>query len=89
MDTVRVGAPDGRVREVDGVSGRRYRSRDGMYEMAPADAKALLSVGGFTPGLGGPTPRATGYRCHDCGFGSYFISCSRCGGACSKETEEV
>jgi len=80
---VRVGAPDGRVREVDGVSGRRYRSTDGMYEMTPRDAAALLQVGGFTPDLGGRV--AGGYRCPDCGFGSFFRCCSRCGGDCVKE----
>jgi hypothetical protein len=83
---MRVAAPDGAVREVDGVTGRRYRSRDGVYDMHPADAAALVKAGGFTPGLGGRTHG--GYRCTTpgCGFGSFFAKCSRCGGTCEKET---
>jgi hypothetical protein len=82
-DLVQVAAPDGRVREVDGPSGRRYRSVDGMYRMTPRDAAALVEVGGFVPNLGGRV--AGGYRCPGCGFGSFFRRCSRCGGDCDKE----
>jgi hypothetical protein len=82
VDLVKVAAPDGRVREVDGVSGHRYRSRDGMYEMAPRDAAALLKVGGFLPNLGGQV--RGGYRCSACGFGSFFRRC-KCGAECVKE----
>lgn len=81
---MRVAAPDGAVREVDGVTGRRYRSRDGVYDMHPSDAAALVKVGGFTPNLGGRT--RGGYRCTDCGFGAFVKTCGRCGGACEKET---
>lgn len=88
-DTVKVCAPDTWVREVDGVSGRRYRSRDGAYEMSPADAKALVSIGGFLPSLGAAFARATGFRCTGCGFGSFFRRCSRCGGDCHKEGEDA
>lgn len=77
-------APDGAVREVDGVTGRRYRSRDGAYEMHPLDAARLVAVGGFMPNLGGAT-RAGGYRCGTCGFGSFFRRCGRCGSECAKE----
>jgi hypothetical protein len=81
---VRVAAPDGAVREVDGITGRRYKSRDGVYDMHPRDATALVKVGGFMPNLGG---RARGgYRCTDCTFGSFFITCSRCGGTCERES---
>ena len=83
METVKVCAPDGAVREVDGVTGRRYRSRDGAYEMHPADAARLVKIGGFMPNVGGAT-RKGGYRCA-CGFASFFVRCGRCGGQCSRE----
>jgi hypothetical protein len=83
-DLVTVAAPDGRVREVDGVSGIRYRSADGLYQMLPADAAALRAVGGFAPNLGGTT--RGGRRCTTCSFGSYFRHCSRCNtDTCDKE----
>jgi hypothetical protein len=80
---MRVAAPDGAVREVDGITGRRYRSCDGVYDMHPADAAALVKAGGFNPNLGGRT--SGGYRCTACSFGSFFTTCSRCGGTCEKE----
>ena len=83
---MRVCAPDGAVREVDGVTGRRYKTGDGVYDMRPTDAKALVAVGGFLPSLTGHAARRNGYRCHDCGFGSFFRRCSRCGGDCTRET---
>jgi hypothetical protein len=84
-DLVTVAAPDGRVREVDGPSGIRYQSRDGLYRMLPADAAALRAVGGFAPNIGGRTTRG-GYRCTGCGFGSFFRRCSRCNtDTCEKE----
>lgn len=76
-ELVSVGAPDGAVHGVTGMSGRKYRSRDGMYRMTPSDAAALVKAGGFTPSLGG-MPRG-GYPCESCGFQSLFRLCSRCG----------
>lgn len=83
METVKVCAPDGAVREVDGITGRRYKSRDGAYEMHPADARKLVAIGGFMPNVGG-APKG-GYRCRACRFGSFFVRCGRCGGRCEKE----
>ena len=75
-DTVRVCAPDGAVRAVV-ANGVEYKSRDGVYEMPPAAARKLLAEGGFQANaLRG---KATGgYDC-ECGFGSWFRVCSRCG----------
>lgn len=75
-ELVSVGAPDGAVHAVTGMSGREYRSRDGMFQMAPRDAAALVESGGFRPSLGG-MPRG-GYEC-PCGFHPLFRLCSRCG----------
>ena len=85
MNTVRVCAADGAQREVDGVTGRRYRTTDGVYDMHPADAAAYRRIGAFPPNLAGASPYL-GYRCGVCGFGSWFTRCGRCGGDCRKET---
>lgn len=77
-EPVRLGAPDGRVAEVDGVTGRRYKATGGgMYTMHPADAAAFKREGAFVPTVGGVT--RGGYEC-PCGFRPVVRSCSRCGG---------
>lgn len=82
-DTVRVAAPDGAVAQVDGVTGRRYKATGGgIYDMHPADAKALIKAGGFRPTLGSPT--RGGYEC-GCGFKPIFRLCSRCGNTITEE----
>src|SRR5882724_3749325 len=85
---VRVVAPTQGCVEVDGVTGRRYRARGGFYDMSPADGRALVAYGGFEPSLAGTTGSRVGYRCAGCGFGSYFRTCSRCGGVCVKESTD-
>lgn len=75
-DLTRVAAPDGAVHAVTGMSGRDYRSQDGMYHMTPSDAAALVKAGGFRPSLGGVV--RGGHPC-SCGFQSLFRLCSRCG----------
>lgn len=81
---MRVCAPDGAVREVDS-RGRRYRSKDGVYDMPESEARRLVAAGGFMPSLAGHTARSIGFVCRGCGFGSFFKTCSRCGGDCRKE----
>lgn len=82
---MRVAAPDRPCLEVDGLSGRRYRARDGIYNMTARDGRALIAAGGFAPSVAGHTRSTIGYRCTACGFGSYFRGCSRCGGSCERE----
>jgi hypothetical protein len=77
-DLISVAAPDGAVRAVTGMSGREYRSADGIYQMPSSDAAALVKAGGFRPSLGGLV-RSAGYPCASCGFQSLFRLCSRCG----------
>jgi len=83
---MKVVAPARAVAEVDGLSGRRYKARDGVYDMAPRDARALIKAGGFAPSLAGTTSAGLGWRCPACSFGSFFRCCSRCGGECERET---
>jgi hypothetical protein len=88
VETVRVVAPDGAQREVDGVTGARYRSNDGVYDMHPADAHAYRSIGATLPSLTGVATKRGGYRCTRCGFAAWFTTCGRCGGACTTSTED-
>lgn len=85
---MRVASPDRKAIEIDGVTGRRYRSKDGMYDMHPVDAAHIKDIGGFVPGMNGVSRTHVGYRCTNpkCGFGSYFMKCSRCGGDAVKES---
>ncbi|RCG19112.1 hypothetical protein DQ384_38190 [Sphaerisporangium album] len=82
---MRVVAPAAACVQVDGLSGRRYTARDGIYETSERDGRALLAAGGFLPSLSGATSRSTGYRCQACGFGAFIKTCSRCGGLCERE----
>lgn len=72
------------AREIDGISGRHYAARDGVFDMAPADAKALVSIGGAKCSTSG-VARGRGYRCRSCGFGGWFNICGRCGGHAERE----
>jgi hypothetical protein len=69
------------------VGGRIYRrSRTGLFDMPEAAARyTIANQGGQLPSLSGTTRTSEGYRCTDCGFGSFFSACSRCGGQCSRE----
>lgn len=81
---MKVVAPTKSYKQVEGLTGRRYSARDGVFDMHPRDARALIAEGGFQPSLAGAAARTAGYRC-TCGFGSYFRRCSRCGGTCERE----
>lgn len=83
--------PDGAARGVD-IEGARTGVRSGSYTPGsdgtvtvdnPRHIRALREWGAFSANLGGRT--SGGYRCSDCGFGSFFKKCSRCGGTCERE----
>jgi hypothetical protein len=83
---MRVGAEDRRQVETV-IDGRRYRARNGYFEMPDRDAKAHLRSGNLpTPAIGRPTPRGTGYVCTGCGRGSYFVTCGNCSAECVRES---
>lgn len=78
-------APAKACKQVDGLSGVRYTAKDGRYLMSDRDAKALKDAGGFFPNaLGGRTRKQDGFICLDCGFKTWFSTCSRCQGECEK-----
>jgi hypothetical protein len=82
MTRVRVEADRQVVQVVNGVE---YRANKGYFEMPDHHAKAHLKASNLpTPSAAGPVGRKAGYRCVDCGFGSFFIKC-RCGGLCVRE----
>lgn len=61
---------------------RKYnQNKKGMVEVSNAkDAKALKSEGFFEASLMGTTnDMSLGYNCNECGFGSWFKKCGRCG----------
>lgn len=80
----RVTGMDG-CKEVDGSGGRAHLQRDGTFHLSDVDAKRFVTAGGFyVPDMNTAVSRAEGYRC-TCGFGSWFKTCSRCGGTCERE----
>jgi hypothetical protein len=84
-DLVKVRAEDRRQVQAD-VNGVRYTARDGYFHMRPDHAKAHLAHGNLPlPPAALPVGRAGGFRCAGCGFGSFFTTCSRCGGVCGRE----
>lgn len=83
---MRLAMPDGAVAgvQVEGAQTGRTTSYNGRIVDAdnPRHVKALRELGAFPVNLGG---RASGgYRCR-CGFASFFTTCSRCGGVCTRE----
>lgn len=82
---MKVASPDSRCIEIDGVNGRRYDFRKGIADVSDRDAKALVKAGGFIPSMAGTTRAGLGFRCIECGFGSWFKTCSRCGGVAVRE----
>lgn len=74
-------APDKGVRETV-IGSRTYRpNKGGLYEVSsPRDQRAMKAEGFVEASLMGATTESNlGYTCTQCGFGSWFIKCSRCG----------
>lgn len=85
MQTVKVSAEDRRQVQAE-VGGVTYNQHRGYFNMAPEHAKVHLQVGNLpTPSAALPVGRRGGYRCTECGFGSFFVTCSRCNGPCERE----
>jgi hypothetical protein len=69
------------------VGGRIYRrSRGGLFDLPERAAKyAIKTECAQEASLSGTTRTGIGYRCTECGFGSFFATCSRCGGTAVRE----
>lgn len=88
--TVRIRAEDPRQVQTDitDLSGRttRYQARRGYFEMRDDHAKLHRESANLpAPSAALPVGRTGGYRCVECGFGSFFVNCGRCGGLCERE----
>lgn len=72
-----------------GAIGNVRRSNDGTFHLSDRQAaKGVKADAGFiVPDMGTATKKTDGFRCVDCGFGTWFKTCSRCGGECFKETD--
>jgi hypothetical protein len=82
----RLVAPDGGVKGVDVTTERGTRTynpnRQGTYEVNdPKVARRMKAEGFFEASLMGPITNRDiiGFTCIECGFGSFFRKCSRCG----------
>jgi hypothetical protein len=73
-------------REIE-VGGRIYKRRKGgLFDLPDRAARMVIAQeGGQEASLSGTTRSSEGYRCADCGFGSFFRTCSRCGSTAVRE----
>lgn len=81
--------PGKEIREADVTrpGGRsRYRVNPGgtVEPHSTHDERVLRESGWTTKGVGLASSGAA-RTCVDCGFASFFVVCSRCGGQCKKE----
>lgn len=64
---------------------RHYKGR--ILEVSDRqDIKDLRAVGYTVGDASGRPSRASGRRCTSCGFNGWFVTCSRCGGTCERNT---
>lgn len=82
----RLVAPDGGVKGVDITTERGTRTynpdKRGTYNVNdPKVAARMKAEGFFEASLMGPTVNSgsVGFECNECGFGSWFKVCGRCG----------
>ena len=73
--------PDRGVKETVIGGKSYYQSRQGSFEVTnPKHIKAMKAEGFFEASMmGATTDQTLGYTCSECGFGSWFRKCSRCG----------
>jgi hypothetical protein len=69
------------------VDGVEYRANRGWFDMPDHHAAAHLRSAGFgrawqIPGI---PPSSSGFRCPECGHGSFFKRC-KCGAECVRES---
>ena len=77
----RMVAPDRGVKETV-IGGSKYNpDKGGIYNVdSPSAERAMKAEGFFEASLMGPTTDTNmGFTCVECGFGSWFRKCGRCG----------
>ena len=71
------------------IDGHHYMAKDGFFDLPDHHAKAHLESGNlpksWNAAHGATGRRTVGYRCPDCGHGSFFVRCGKCGGTCERE----
>ena len=69
--------------------GNVKRSKDGTFHLSERKARmgVQADAGFIVPDMGTAVKKSDGFRCVGCGFGTWFKTCSRCGGECFKETD--
>ena len=73
---------DNNVQAVDVAGQSYYRDRKGGYNVESKTAIAALKREGFSEAALNPYDSGDaqrGFTCVECGFGSWFRKCSRCG----------
>ena len=75
-------APDRGVKETV-IGGKSYYAdnKTGLYNVENASHARAMEAEGYFPAslMGATTDSGVGYTCSECGFGSWFRKCSRCG----------
>lgn len=85
METVKIAAETS-AQVATNINGTEYRARNGYFELAPEHVRAHRTFGNLpAPSAALPVGRRAGYRCVTCGFGSFFVTCSRCDNECERE----
>lgn len=81
--------PDRGVKETVVGGKSYYQNRSGSIEVTnPKHVKAMKAEGFFEASLmGATTNQSLGYTCSECGFGSWFRKCGRCGHEPSAENK--
>jgi hypothetical protein len=78
----RIVAPDKGVKETE-IGNKTYRTnRQGVYEVNNSSHIKAMKAEGFFEASLNPFSKGDGERgftCVECGFGSWFRKCSRCG----------
>jgi len=79
-------------REIDAAGRRHYAvgghagyRQGGLFDMSDAAARLVVRAGGAIASLNGAAARSAGFRCPQCGFGSWLRACGRCGAQCDRE----
>ena len=87
-------APDNGVKQVSiegartGIQETISRDKKGFFVAGSSRQAAALRAEGFIEAsLNGVAAANSGYLCVECGFGSWFKKCGRCGAECKKAGE--